>query len=190
MTTAARRETCYNVCAHFGLLAAGYWQLYGSGYITERGKNVPVFPLDDLASAVVDLVDCELEIVRWEIEHPERFDTKCAIQPARKPKASLHLIPKHRTLGTMGMTEILTGLQLLCGINSSTGNNPTTIAYAEAFEQMFDFSYNSIYDCQSELFKRLPCNLTKTLDAMKTAIIKEKRSRTMANKENDSGGKK
>ncbi len=73
----------------------------------------------------------------------------------------------------MGMTEILTSLDLLKGITDNTGENPATIALAETFEQAFGFSYNDIYDRQYELFRRKPCNLTKTLDAMKTALKKE-----------------
>jgi len=73
----------------------------------------------------------------------------------------------------MGMAEILTSLDLLKGITDNTGGNPATIALADAFEQAFGFSYNNIYDRQYELFRRKPCNLTKTLDAMKTALTKE-----------------
>lgn len=75
------------------------------------------------------------------------------------------------------MAEILTSLRLLEGIEDEARNNPSTIAFANAFEQAFGFSFNDIYDCQSELFKRKFCNLTKTLDAMKTALMKEYRRR-------------
>jgi len=73
----------------------------------------------------------------------------------------------------MGMTEIITSLDLLKGIADNTGDHPATIALAETFEQAFGFSYNDIYDRQYELFRRKPCNLTKTLDAMKTVLTKE-----------------
>lgn len=83
------------------------------------------------------------------------------------------LISKFPYLGIMGMTEILSALLLLGGIEDPNGNPPTTKALAEAFEQLFDFHFNSIYDCQGELYRRKPCNLTKTLDAMKGALMKE-----------------
>ena len=73
----------------------------------------------------------------------------------------------------MGMTEILTSLKLLEGIENEAGENPSTIAFSDTFEQAFGFIFNDIYDCQSELFKRKLCNLTRTLDAMKTALTKE-----------------
>ncbi|SBW02482.1 conserved hypothetical protein [uncultured Dysgonomonas sp.] len=87
----------------------------------------------------------------------------------------------------MGMTEILTSLSLLGGMTDNTGEDPTTIAFADTFEQAFGFSYNDIYDRQYELFRRKPCNLTKTLDAMKTALMKEykKRKSQRDKKENE-----
>ena len=77
----------------------------------------------------------------------------------------------------MGMTEILSALMLLGGITDSTGKKPTTIAFSDVFEQALGFSFNGIYDRQSELFKRKPCNLTKTLDALKAVLIKEYKKR-------------
>jgi hypothetical protein len=73
----------------------------------------------------------------------------------------------------MGMTEILTSLKLLEGIEDETGKNPSTIAFSDTFERAFGFAFNDIYDCQGELFKRKLCNLTRTLNAMKTALMKE-----------------
>ena len=75
------------------------------------------------------------------------------------------------------MAEILTSLKLLEGIENEAGENPSTIAFSETFEQAFSFIFNDIYDCQRELFRRKPCNLTRTLDAMKTALMKEYRRR-------------
>jgi hypothetical protein len=92
-------------------------------------------------------------------------------------KPSLILTPKHSGLGVMGMTEILTSLSLLNGIVDNTGKNPAAITLVETFEQAFSFSFNDIYDRQSDLFRRKPCNLTKTLDAMKAALTKEYRKR-------------
>lgn len=77
----------------------------------------------------------------------------------------------------MGMAEILTSLRLLEGIEDETGKNPSIIAFSNTFEQAFGFIFNDIYDCQRELFKRKPCNLTKTLDAMRTALMKEYKMR-------------
>ncbi len=181
---ADKRETLPNVCAHFGSPAAASPQPHTSGNITEREKNVATEYLSRMA---LDALDCELKIIDMEARH--RMSAPVPVPaPTEKSAPSLHLIPKHRYLGVMGMTEILTAMQLLGGIGSSTGNDPTTIAFADVFEQTFGFSFNDIYDRQIELFKRLPCNLTKTLDAMKAALIKEYRRRQAAKKEKDSNG--
>ena len=92
-------------------------------------------------------------------------------------ESPLSVIPKFQHLGIMGMTEILSALILLGGIIDNTGKNPTIIAFSEVFEQAFGFSFNGIYDRQSELFKRKSCNLTKTLDALRNAIAREDRKR-------------
>ena len=77
----------------------------------------------------------------------------------------------------MGMTEILSALMLLGGITDNTGKKPSIIAFSEVFEQAYGFSFNGIYDRQSELFKRKSCNLTKTLDALKAVLMKEYKKR-------------
>ena len=115
------------------------------------------------------LIDSELELLNLKIRYPESF------QQPEQPifKSMLSLIPKSPNLGIMGLTEILTSLRLLEGIEDDTGKNPSIIAFSNIFEQAFGCVFNDIYDCQGELFKRKPCNLTKTLDAMKTALTKE-----------------
>lgn len=90
----------------------------------------------------------------------------------------------------MGMAEILTSLKLLGGIEDEIGNNPSTLAFSNAFEQTFGFSFNDIYDCQGELFKRKLCNLTKTLDAMRTALTKEYNRRKSEKEKDDNNNEK
>lgn len=119
------------------------------------------------------LLESEIELLKLQIRYPEQFR-----QPEQSIfKSTLSLIPKSENLGVMGMAEILTSLSLLEGINDNTEKNPDTIAFAETFEQAFGFSFNDIYDRQYDLFRRKPCNLTKTLDAMKTALMKEYKRR-------------
>jgi len=90
----------------------------------------------------------------------------------------------------MGMAEILTSLRLLEGIEDETGNNPSTIAFSDTFEQAFGFTFNDIYDCQRELFRRKPCNLTRTLDAMKTALTKEYNRRKSKQEKDENNNEK
>lgn len=137
---------------------------------TGRGKNVLKFTY--LRKAILFL-DSEIDLFKFQIRYPDQFLSV----KAQTFKPTLSLIPKSENLGVMGMAEILTSLSLLEGINDNTGKNPDIIALADTFEQAFGFSYNDIYDRQYDLFRRKPCNLTKTLDAMKTALMKEYKRR-------------
>lgn len=119
------------------------------------------------------IINAELELLNFKIIHPESFPSATTLTF----ESPLSVIPKFQYLGIMGMTEILSALMLLGGVIDNTGKNPTIIAFSEVFEQAFGFSFNGIYDRQSELFKRKSCNLTKTLDALKAVLIKEYKKR-------------
>ncbi|WP_187117241.1 hypothetical protein [Parabacteroides bouchesdurhonensis] len=135
-----------------------------------RGKNA----LKKLfLQKVLAIINAELELLNFKITHPKSFRPTTSLMF----ESSLSVIPKFPNLGIMGMTEILSALMLLGGITDNMGKNPTIIAFSEVFEQAFGFSFNDIYDRQSELFKRKSCNLTKTLDALKAVLIKEYKKR-------------
>ena len=137
---------------------------------TGRGKNALKKRFLQKTQAIIN---AELELLNFKITHPESF-------PLVTPltfESSLSVIPKFPNLGIMGMTEILSALMLLGGITDNIGKNPTIIAFSEVFEHAFGFSFNGIYDRQSELFKRKLCNLTKTLDTLKAVLIKEYKKR-------------
>ena len=121
----------------------------------------------------MSIFNAELELLNLKIQHPEPF----RLETSPKLESSLSVIPKFQNLGIMGMTEILSALMLLGGITDNAGKKPAIIAFSEVFEQAFGFSFNGIYDRQSELFKRKPYNLTKTLDALKAVLIKEYKKR-------------
>jgi hypothetical protein len=125
-----------------------------------------------VAQAVI-LIDGEIDTIKTELEYPQSFGQSrdLSVNPL------LSLIPKYPNLGVMGMAEILTALYLHGGIEGGRGGKATKIALAGAFENAFGFSFNDIYDRQSELFNRKLCNLTKTLDALKTALTKEYQKR-------------
>lgn len=147
---------------------------------TSREKNALKFAY--LRKTIL-LLELEVDLLKLQIQNLEKFRL---VNP-QTFKSTLLLISKSENLGIMGMTEILTSLSLLEGITDNTGENPTTIAFANTFEQAFGFSYNDIYDRQYDLFRRKPCNLTRTLDAMKTALMKEykKRKTQRDKKENE-----
>ena len=119
------------------------------------------------------IINAELELLKLKIQHPELF--RLETLPTFEP--SLSVIPKFQYLGIMGMTEILSALMLFGGIVDNAGKKPSIITISEVFERAFGFNFNGIYDRQSELFKRKPYNLTKTLDALKAVLIKEYKKR-------------
>ena len=135
-----------------------------------RGKNALK---QRFLQKTLSIIITELELLNFKITHLESF-------PLVTPlifESPLSVIPKFQYLGIMGMTEILSALMLLGGIVDNAGKKPSIITFSEVFEQAFGFSFNGIYDRQSELFKRKPCNLTKTLDALKAVLIKEYKKR-------------
>ena len=95
------------------------------------------------------IINAELELLKLKIQHPEPFD----LETLPTFESSLSVIPKFQYLGIMGMTEILSALMLLGGIVDNAGKKPSIIAISE------------------------PYNLTKTLDALKAALIKEYKKR-------------
>lgn len=130
---------------------------------------------------VLSYLDSELSLTQLRIEYPEQFYQ--SDQPVLQ--STLSVISKYPNLGIMGMTEILISLHLLGGIEDDKGKKPTKTALANAFEQAFGFTFNSLSDCQRELFKRKPYNLTKTLDALKAVLTKEyKRQKANQDSEN------
>ena len=135
-----------------------------------RGKNALKKLFSQKALAIIN---AELELLIFKITHPESF----RLETSPTFESSLLVIPKFQNLGIMGMTEILSALILLGGITDNTGKKPAIIAFSVVFEQAFGFCFNGIYDRQSELFKRKPCNLTKTLDALKAVLVKEYKKR-------------
>jgi hypothetical protein len=120
---AARRETPYNVCEHFGLPASNYRQLHGSGHITEREKNEPAH--ETLVSLALDLLDCELKIIDVELERERR-----AACPLGK-RSSLRL---KWTATKNDLIELLYALHAACCFNDGKASlNRIATVLGEAF---------------------------------------------------------
>ena len=75
------------------------------------------------------------------------------------------------------MAEIVVSLWLLGEIIGVDGKPVPLIRIANAFEHIFDFSFGDIYDKQDAIFNRKPYNLTKTLDTLKSSILREAKKR-------------
>ena len=114
-------------------------------------------------------IDAELQLINLKINHPEQF--KLSIPTAFK--SDLYVIPKSKDLGIIGIAEIVLALFLQGQIVGEDGKPVPEVRLA----QLFNLKFGSIYDKVGEVFTRKPYNLTKTLDALRNAIIKEDRKR-------------
>lgn len=114
-----------------------------------------------------------MELLNLKIRYPKQF---CPHNP-QTLQSDLHIIPKSNSLGIIGMAEMVVGLHLSEGIIGTDGKPVPLIQIANIFEQAFNFSFGNIYDKQDALFRRKPYNLTKALDILRNAILREDRKR-------------
>lgn len=75
------------------------------------------------------------------------------------------------------MAEIVIALFLLEEIIGSDGKPVPLVQLANGFEKMFNFSFGNIYKKLDAIFNRKNYNLTKTLDILHSAIVREDRKR-------------
>ncbi|MBC8618310.1 hypothetical protein H8788_11215 [Parabacteroides faecis] len=137
---------------------------------TGRGKNA--FKTLHIQKAL-SVIDYELKLINLKINHPEQFNVATPLEF----KSGLYVVPKSKSLGIIGIAEIVLGLFLQGEIIGKDGKPVSEARLARGFEQLFNLKFGSIYDKVSEVFTRKPYNLTKTLDALRNAIVKEDRKR-------------
>lgn len=75
------------------------------------------------------------------------------------------------------MAEIVIALFLSGEIIGADGKTVPLVQIANGFEMMFNFSFGNIYKKLDAIFNRKHYNLTKTLDILHSAIIREDRKR-------------
>ncbi len=119
-------------------------------------------------------IDAELQLINLKINHPEQFKLSIPTEF----KSDLYVIPKSKRLGDYWhcrnrISSVSTGGKSLAKME----NLSQKFVLARGFEQLFNLKFGSIYDKVGEVFTRKPYNLTKTLDALRNAIIKEDRKR-------------
>ena len=119
------------------------------------------------------IINVELELLSLKIKHPESFVSP--ISPTFE--SDLYVIPKSKDLGIIGIAEIVIGLSFLGEVVGKDGKPVPLVRLAHGFEVLFNLKFGSIYDKLDAIFMRKPFNLTKTLDALKSAINKEARVR-------------
>lgn len=135
-----------------------------------RGKNA----LKNLyIHKALPLIDAELELLNLKVTHPEQFN----LPVFTEFKSDLYVLPKSKELGIIGIAEIVLGLFLQGEITGKDGKPVSEACLARGFEQLFNLKFGCIYDKVDEIFNRKTYNLTKTLDALRNAIVKEDRKR-------------
>lgn len=83
------------------------------------------------------------------------------------------------------MAEIVIALSLLGEIIGGDGKPVPLVQLAQVFEKTFNFSFGNIYKKQEAIFNRKHYNLTKTLDILHSAIIREDRKINNRRKEDE-----
>lgn len=135
-----------------------------------RGKNA----LKNLyIHKALPLIDAELELLNLKIIHPEQFNSPMSTEF----KSDLYVLPKSKELGIIGIAEIVLGLFLQGEITGKDGKPVSEACLARGFERLLNLKFGCIYDKVDEIFNRKTYNLTKTLDALRNAIVKEDRKR-------------
>ena len=135
-----------------------------------RGKNALKILYTYKALSVID---AELQLINLKIKYPEQFKVPIPLEF----KSNLYVVPKSKDLGIIGIAEIVLSLFLQGQIVGEDGKPVPEVCLARGFEQLFNLKFGSIYDKVGEVFTRKSYNLTKTLDALRNAIIKEDRKR-------------
>ena len=115
------------------------------------------------------IINVELELLSLKIQYPEQFKQR----DQETYPSCLYILPKSKGLGIIGLVELVLGLSLLGEIYTKNGSLATLTDIAKAFEQMFNFSFGSIFKKRIALFERKTCNLTRLLDNLKSLLIKE-----------------
>ena len=75
------------------------------------------------------------------------------------------------------MGEFAVSFELSQQFFDETGKHAPLIQIANALEQAFNFSFGDAYKSKARVFKRKPYNLTKALDFLKSAILREAKKR-------------
>ena len=119
------------------------------------------------------VINVELELLNLRIQNPKPFSSYIS----STFESDLYVTPKSKDLGIIGIAEIVLALFLQGQIVGEDGKPVPEVRLARGFEQLFNLKFGSIYDKVGEVFTRKPYNLTKTLDALRNAIIKEDRKR-------------
>ena len=122
-----------------------------------------------------------MELLNFKIRYPEQFRQS----NQQIFQSDFHIISESKGLGIIGMAEIVIALSLLGEIIGGDGKPVPLVQLAQVFEKTFNFSFGNIYKKQEAIFNRKHYNLTKTLDILHSAIIREDRKINNRRKEDE-----
>jgi hypothetical protein len=154
--------------------------------MTERGKNVPTSaavptttgmteitaarpttPLAILIERAIELIDCELDIVKMELEYPERFT------PIATPTTTSPPTPLAKWNGTIAeLLENAIPAQVAGKLSKPTGELMTYAEAVEFVETVFGLTITAPYDRRTKLLARKK-NGTPFLDKMRLILMAE-----------------
>lgn len=117
----------------------------------------------------MSFIGSELELLHLRIRHPEQFPQS----DQQVFKSDLHIVPKSKDLGIVGLAEIVVALFFSKKIFQRNGKPAHLNQIAQVFEKMFNCNFGSIYDQQEQVFIRKPFNRTKALDFLRNLIIRK-----------------
>lgn len=140
--------------------------LYSLIFNASREKNALKYLY---CQKIISVIDSELALLEKQFYYPERFVEKQTF------KSDLYIIPKSQDLGIVGLSEIIEGLHLSQRILNAEGRPATKSQIGSKFEMMFNVSFGNISDKTSEIYKRKPFNRTKTLDFLRSLIIRKEK---------------
>lgn len=116
---------------------------------------------------MIQIIDSELILLEKRFTHPERFIKDQIF------KSDLHIIPRSKDLGIVGLSEIVESLHLSQKILNNEGKPASKTQIGNLFEIIFNISFGDISDKTSEIYKRKPFNRTKALDFLRNMIIRK-----------------
>ena len=102
------------------------------------------------------------------MHHPEQF-----IQSEPAFKSDLHIVPNKSGFGIIGLVEIIFALSLSGFILAVDGKPASLTQIARVFEHAFNVSFGSVRERKAQIFRRISCDRTKTLNILKTCIDRE-----------------
>lgn len=88
-------------------------------------------------------------------------------------QSDLYILPRSKDLGVVALAEIVIALFFSKKVFQRNGKPAHLNQIADAFEQIFNCSFGSIYDQQKKVFDRKPFNRTKALDFLRNLIIRK-----------------